>query len=137
MLTQPFQTRSKEREKTSFVLFIPKRIEARWAKHHKLPQQTSYSYTLASVLEREKVSTSEFRKCWTLLNATLSADDLFSLLKDSGFSPRFGEHTGRLTFVRNALQRYNDGKVFVLCGQGYGHMCHIFCFFVVAFFTPL
>ena len=93
-----------------FKLYIPKRIIARWAKHHNLPQRKVYAYQLTSVLETAKVSAEEFRKCWRFVRCRLPADELFSLFKDSGFSSNRYEETGKLAFVRNVLQ-YKDEQV--------------------------
>ena len=62
-------------------------------------------------LQRANVSENEFKSCWFYLHPRLSDDELFSLFKDSGFSPRDHEVTG-IAFVRAVLQRYKDAKVF-------------------------
>ena len=93
---------------------LPSRIQARFAKHHNLPTQDSYHYKLpGEILGREKVSAGHFRKCWLYLHPRLSDDDLFSLFKDSGFSPRPHERGGRLVFVRNVLQQYKAATVYI------------------------
>ena len=94
----------------SFQLFMPKRIKARWAKHHNLPPRTYYQYAILPSLQRANVSEKEFKKSWAYVHPRLTNDELFSLFKDSGFSP--DEITGRLAFVLAVLQRYKDAKVF-------------------------
>ena len=89
---------------------MPKRIKARWAKHHNLPPRTDYQYAILPSLQSANVSEKEFKKNWAYVHPRLSNDELFSLFKDSGFSP--DEITGRLAFVLAVLQRYKDAKVF-------------------------
>ena len=104
---------------------IPTRIQARWAKHHNLPQQICYKYTMTSSLEKAKVSRADFKACWTYVHPRLSEDALFSLFKDSGFSTTAHDITGRLAFVRNVLQQYEDPKVFF---SVYQYACIVYVF---------
>ena len=94
-----------------YRLYIPRRIQARWVKHHNLPQRKLYSYRFDSILETAKVNANEFRKFWAFLHPTLPADEIFSLFNDSGFSPKRGETTGKLAFVKKVLQ-YKKEQVF-------------------------
>ena len=103
------QIQSRE-QKSLCRLTIPTRIQARWAKHHNLPQQNCYQYRLDSVLEAANSSANEFRKSWAFLHPRLPSDELFSLFKDSGFSP--DDIAGRLAFVRHVLKRYKAEQVF-------------------------
>ena len=93
-----------------YCLSIPKRIQARWAKYHNLPQNKYYKYRLGPVLKTANSSVNEFRKFWAFLHPRLPTDELFSLFKDSGFSPY--ETAGRLAFVRHVLKRYKAEQVF-------------------------
>ena len=104
-----------------FRLYIPRRIQARWVKHHNLPQTKLYSYRFDSILETAKVNANEFRKFWFFLHPTLPADEIFSLFIDSGFSPKRGDTTGKLAFVRKVLQ-YKNEQVFPP-PFAYGHLC--------------
>ena len=104
---------------------IPRRIQARWAKHHNLPQQICYKYKINSSLEKAKVSRADFKACWTYVHPRLSEDALFSLFKDSGFSTTAHDITGRLAFVRNVLQQYEDPKVFF---SVYQYACIVYVF---------
>ena len=90
---------------------MPKRIKARWSRHHNLPKQDRYTYDIAPALKKAKIDTDEFNICWSYLNAKLSSDELFSLFY-FGFSPRDPDVPGRLAFVRTVLKRYKDAKVF-------------------------
>ena len=63
------------------------------------------------MLKKARISVKQFKKSWAHVQHTLSDDELFSLFKDSGFSPR-RDHgiAGRLTFVRNVFQQYKNAK---------------------------
>ena len=90
---------------------MPKRIKARWSRHHNLPKQDRYTYDIAPALKKAKIDTDEFNICWSYLNARLSSDEIFSLFY-FGFSPTDPDVPGRLAFVRTVLKRYKDAKVF-------------------------
>ena len=90
---------------------MPKRIAVRYAQHFKLPQLDRYRYDMTSSITKAKICTAEFKIRWEYLHPRLSDDELFSLFKDSGFSPRDHEVTG-IAFVRAVLQRYKDVEVF-------------------------
>ena len=101
----------------SVLIYLPARIQAKFAKYHNLPTQVRYTYMLSGLIfESAKVSTEYFRKCWIHLHPLLSDDELFSLFKDSGFSPRPYERAGRLVFVRNVLQQYKAATVYIFGG---------------------
>ena len=101
----------------SVLIYLPASIQAKFAKYHNLPTQVRYTYTLSGLIfESAKVSAEYFRKCWIHLHPLLSDDELFSLFKDSGFSPRPYERAGRLVFVRNVLQQYKAATVFIFSG---------------------
>ena len=92
---------------------IPRRINAKFAKHNNLPTQDAYQYYIPGlILQRAKTSEEEFKRCWLYLHPVLTDDELFSLFKDSGFSPR--AKYGRLEFVRSVLKKYKDAKVLFL-----------------------
>ena len=103
---------------------VAKRIEKRWVEYCNLPQRVNYEYMIAApILQRANVSAEQFKKCWFSLLRGLSNDELFSLFKDSGFSPH--QVTGKVPFVKMVLQLYKDLKViFTFWGGGpYVHTC--------------
>ena len=103
------ETVDQEMDRMRFI--VPKRIAVRYAQHFKLPRLDLYRYDMTSSITKAKVCTAEFKIRWAYMRARLSDDELFSLFKDSGFSPRDHEVTG-IAFVRAVLQRYKDAKVF-------------------------
>ena len=103
------KTVDQEMDRMRFI--VPKRIAVRYAQHFKLPRLDLYRYDMTSSITKAKVCTAEFKIRWAYMRARLSDDELFSLFKDSGFSPRDHEVTG-IAFVRAVLQRYKDVKVF-------------------------
>ena len=118
------QAPSNGQEMGQVKIIVAKRIETRWAEYYNLPQRVNYEYVIAApILQRANVSAEEFKKCWFSLQRRLSNDELFSLFKDSGFSPSHGEVNGRLSFVKMVLQRCKG--IFILGGVFYVHMTPI------------
>ena len=119
----------------SVLIYLPASIQAKFAKYHNLPTQVRYTYTLSGLIfESAKVSAEYFRKCWIHLHPLLSDDELFSLFKDSGFSPRPYAKIGRLAFVTKVLQKYKVALVcfFVLLVSAYTYLLQP-CFYAHAF----
>ena len=101
---------------------VPKRIELRWRKYYNVPPVYRRSYNLTRALKMGEISAEKFKKSWIYVHPRLSTDDLFSLFKDSGFSPNHEEIAGRIVFARNVMQQYEDmtrstktQKVFLMC----------------------
>ena len=118
-------------------IIVAKRIETRWAEYYNLPQRVNYEYVIAApILQRANVSAEEFKKCWFSLLRGLSNDELFSLFKDSGFTPSHGEVADRLTFVRMVLQRCNGVKVFLFL-RAVVSTCILGFFFNFSFLSAL
>ena len=105
------QERTVGQEMGRIKVIVPKRIGVRWAQHHNLPQLDHHGYDMMPSITNAKVCTGMFKICWNYLRVRLSDDELFSLFKDSGFSPRDRKVIG-IAFVRSVLQRYKDAKVF-------------------------
>ena len=118
-----FNTHIQPQKMVKVSIIVPTWIKARWAELHKLRPQQQYKYTIHPILQRANISAEEFKKCWFSLERRLSNDELFSLFKDSGFSPSHGEVNGRLSFVKMVLQRYKG--IFILGGVFYVHMTPI------------
>ena len=89
-------------------IMVPHRIRLRWRKYNNLSPVGRRQYTLSRVLKMAKISAEEFKKSWSYVHPRLSDDDLFSLFKDSGFSPTRAELSRRVAFARNVTQQYKD-----------------------------
>ena len=104
-------------------IYFPERIESRWRKYYNIPP-VAYrrEYNLARVFETGEISAEKFKKSWAYVHPRLSDDELFSLFKDSGFSPKRTEMLSRAVFARNVIQQYKDmmrptkvQNVFLMC----------------------
>ena len=112
--TQEQPVERKMRKMCQVEIEVPNRIKARWVKLHKLKQGQRCRYDMCATLKTSNISAEEFKKCWFSLQRRLSNDELFSLFKDSGFSPSHGDiNNGRSAFVRKVLKQCKDTKVFL------------------------
>ena len=108
------QEKIHEQDIAGVLLYIPMRINARWAKYHNLLHRDVYKYDITTIVKKANIRVDEFKKCWFYVKSRLSDDELFSLFKDSGFSPKgLQEMSSRLDFVKNVVQRYKDTMVFL------------------------